>query len=127
MAGLSKEVVIGLSVVGAAAALGIAYVVANKNNATAAAALLQSQTQSAMGGSGTVASSLVNGVSYTINATAPAGTPDASGLAAALNTMGWTGANVTAFTMAGAPYTAIATWGGANGAAVPAGATVTVT
>ena len=126
MAKLSTEMIVGLSVLGAATVLGAAYLV-TKTNAQAAAALLNSQTQTAAGGSGTMASSLVNGVNYTINATAPVGAPDAATLTSQLTSLGWSNVTVTSFTAANSPYVATATWSGANGAAVPAGATVTVT
>lgn len=120
---LSKEVVIGLSVLGGAAILGIAYVVATQTNTQAAAALLAANPAPS---SGTQVSTLNTGTVYDLVAVAPVGTPNAAGLAALLNQSGWSNAAVTNFTAAGATYNATATWAGANGAAVPAGATATV-
>lgn len=125
MAKLSTPVIVGLSALGAAAILGVAYVVAQQNNATAAAALLN--TPAAAPGPGGPVSTLTTGAHYVITAVAPAGTPDGPSLATALNQSGWSNTTVTAFTAAGAAYTAMATWAGANGAAVPAGTTITST
>lgn len=119
--GLSTEMIVGLSVLGAATVLGVAYIV-TKTNAQAAATLLNSAPAS-----GTQAQTLQTGVGYTINATAPVGAPDAATLTSQLTSLGWSNVTVTSFTAANSPYVATATWAGANGAAVPAGATVTVT
>ena len=123
--------IVGLSVIGGAAVIGIGWALWSKPAAAAPVSALNpppTPTPATPSASGTPAATLVDGVNYTIRATAPANTPTAAALEASLANVGWITPTVTSFTAANAPYTATATWGGvANTPITNPNASITIT